>query len=266
MIASLRRPLAAAVCAVALSVHAQAPAEKSAGGPQQGAHMAKVGELLERVDAAWPKRDDPAQMETIRSALKEAEALAPQDYGVLWRLSRLNFWLADDLTIPEAEKSRLGKISWEQGDRAAAVNPAGVEGWFFAAGGMGNYALGIGVLTALTQGIEGKLKDHLSKAESINPTYLQGGIFNAWGRLYYELPWPKYDARKSEASLFKAIKINPDNVRARVYLAELYLKESHPKEAKKLLQEAISHEPGRYDAPEERRYQTRAKELLKSLK
>jgi tetratricopeptide (TPR) repeat protein len=223
---------------------------------------ADVRELLARDDAAWPKRDEPGALEAMRADLDAAERAAPNDYGVLWRLARLYFWISDDPNLPDDQKSKLGKMGWEYGDRATAANPKGVEGWFYSAGGMGNYSLGIGVLNALRQGIEGKFRERLSKAESIDAGYNSGGIFNAWGRFYYKLPWPKYDSHKSEANLLKAIKMNPDNVRARVYLAELYLKEDHPREARKLLEQAISQEPGRYDAPEERRYQARAKQLL----
>jgi tetratricopeptide (TPR) repeat protein len=230
------------------------------GGAQEPS--ADVKAALARADAAWPVRDEPGKLEAMRTDLEAAERAAPDDYGVLWRLSRLYFWLSDDPALPDAEKSKLGKKGWELGDRATAANPKGVEGWFYAAGGMGNYSLGIGILNALSQGIEGKFKERLSKAEAIDPGFNAGGIANAWGRFYYKLPWPKYDAKKSESYLRKAIKMNPDNVRARVYLAELYQKENHPKEARKLLEEATAHDPGRYDAPEERRYQQRAKELL----
>jgi hypothetical protein len=219
-------------------------------------------DLLARSDAAWMQRDEPGKLDAIRADLEAAQRAAPDDYGVVWRLSRLYFWLSDDLALPDDEKSKLGKKGWELGDRASSVNPQGAEGWFYAAGGMGNYSLGIGILNALAQGIEGKFRERLSKAESIDPGFNSGGISNAWGRFYFKLPWPKYDAKKSESSLRKAIKMNLDNVRARVYLAELYLKENHPKEARKLLEEAIAHEPGRYDGPEERRYQRRAKDLL----
>jgi cytochrome c-type biogenesis protein CcmH/NrfG len=142
------------------------------------------------------------------------------------------------------------------------VNPNGVEGWYFAAVGMGNYSLGIGVLKALGEGIEGKFKERLSRAEKIDPKFFDGGIYNAWGRFYFKLPWPKYDPRHSEQALQKALELNPRNVRARVYLAELYMKEKHPKEARELLEEAAAHQPGSYDPPEERRSVASAKALL----
>jgi tetratricopeptide (TPR) repeat protein len=235
-----------------------------AGAPDAPAQPAEldVRQLFARVDAAWAQRDQPGELDRIRADLEQAERVAPDDYGVLWRFSRLYFWVSDDPNLPDDEKSKLGKQAWDYGDRATVANPKGVEGWFYSAGGMGNYSLGIGVLKALAQGIEGKFRERLSKAESIDPGYNAGGIFTAWGRFYFKLPWPKYDSHKSESNLLKAIKMNPDNVRARVYLAELYLKEDHPKEARKRLEQALAHEPGRYDAPEERRYQARAKQLL----
>jgi tetratricopeptide (TPR) repeat protein len=131
---------------------------------------------------------------------------------------------------------------------------------------MGNYSLGIGILKALGEGIEGKFKERLSRAEKFDPKFFDGGIYNAWGRFYFKLPWPKYDARHSEQALQKALQMNPDNVRARVYLAELYMKEKHPKEAKELLEEAAAHRPGSYDPPEERRSVASAKKLLAESK
>ncbi len=82
------------------------------------------------------------------------------------------------------------------------------------------------------------------------------------GRLHYEMPWPKYDAQRSEAWLKRALGANPANERGRVSLAELYLRERRPEQARALLDEAIARAPGAYDAPEERRWQSRARELL----
>jgi tetratricopeptide (TPR) repeat protein len=267
---------------LAFAPAAWAQGAAGAGGPDAGSPAAavdggaaasapsdagsvSVAPILARVDAAWKDRDAPGRLDEIRKDLQEAEKLAPNDYGVLWRLAQYYFWISDDPSLPDDEKSRIGKLAWEYGDRAAAVNPNGVEGWFFATVGMGNYSLGIGVLKALTQGIEGKFKERLSKAEHIDPNFYGGGIWNTWGRFYFKLPWPKYDAKKSEQMLRRAIRVNPDNVRGRLFLAELYDKEGHPKEARKLLEEALAHEPGRYDAPEERRAQKLVREKLAAM-
>ena len=80
-------------------------------------------------------------------------------------------------TYPLAQaKSQIGKLAWDLGERAIKANPDRVEGWNYAASGMGNYALGIGVFAALRQGIEGKFKDRLSHAEKIDPGFEAGAI------------------------------------------------------------------------------------------
>ncbi len=251
---------------IAQPARPDAPQQQTAQPRAEGAPPAQLAALISEIDATYARRDDPAQLAAHRARLAEAEKLAPGDYDVLWRAARLYFWLADDPALPGKEKSRLGKVGWDYGDRATSANPARVEGWYFAAGGVGNYALGIGVLTALRQGIEGKFKDRLSHAEAIDANFLNGGIQSAWGRFWYELPWPKYDARKSKRSLDTALGKNPNNVRAHVYLAELHQKESRDDEARAELQRAVASAPGRYDAPEERRWQEVARRLIAEMR
>lgn len=231
-------------------------------GEASPAGVQAVRALLEEVDASWATRDAPGAMDAMGKTLEGAAKESPGDYEVLWRLSRHYFWLSDDPNLEKKEKSRLGKIGWGWGDRATAANPARVEGWHYAAAGMGNYALGIGVFTALRQGIEGKFKERLSRAEAIDPGFDSGAVQTAWGRFWYELPWPKYDERKSRRALEDALRRNPANVRARVYLADLHAKEGRPEKARAELEKAVAEPPGRYDRAEERRWQAVARRKL----
>jgi hypothetical protein len=257
----MRMLVALAVAAPAIAL---AQATPPAGAPPAAAAAGAraPAQLLSAIDADWARRDEPGKLADERARLDEAARVAPDDYEVLWREARLYFWLADDPAIDGKEKSRLGKIGWDWGDRATAANPGRVEGWHYAAAGVGNYGLGIGVLTALKQGIEGKFKERLSRAESIDPGFQNGGIQTAWGRFYYELPWPKYSPQNSRKYLEAALKKNPANVRAHVYLADLWKKEDRPDLARTELAAALSAPPGRYDAPEERRWQAIAKKKL----
>ncbi len=151
-----RATLLAVLAALPTLAPAQAPPP---GVGTAGAGRADVAALIARSDAAYPRRDEPGVLDEVRRPLEEAERLAPGDYDVLWRLARLEFWLADDPTVKDEEKSRLGKRAWEYGDRAIAAGPDRVEGYQYAAAGMGNYGLGIGVLKALRLGIEGKVRE-----------------------------------------------------------------------------------------------------------
>ncbi len=237
-----------------------APALRQAQGERPEARAPEA--LLREVDAAYKERDAPGAMESMRAKLEDAEKRWPDEYEVEWRLARHYFWAADAPDLDKKDKSRLGKIAWEHGDRATAANPARVEGWNFGAAGMGNYALGIGILSALRQGIEGKFKERLSRAEQIDPAFEHGAIHTAWGRFWYELPWPKYSAKKSRKALEEALRQNPYNVRAWVYLSDLYLKEDEPATARTALERAVANPPGRYDPPEERRWQAVARKQL----
>ena len=61
------------------------------------------------------------------------------------------------------------------------------------------------------------------------PGYEQGGIEIAWGRFFDKLPWPKRDRKKAEEHLRKALEMNPNALRPRVYLASSFL-DSRPRD------------------------------------
>ena len=196
--------------------------------------------LLAKADAAWAVRDQPGKLEELAAALDAADRQAPNSYAVLWRQARHLGWLAEEPKLADAEKSRIGKRAWELGDKASALEPNKVEGYFYAMSGVGNYSLGIGVISALIKGIEGKFKERLARAEAIDPGFEAGAIQMSWGRLYYELPWPKHDAKLSEKYLREAIARNGDNVRAHVYLGDLLLDEGRKDEARAAYQRALA--------------------------
>jgi tetratricopeptide (TPR) repeat protein len=255
---------------------AQAPAEArpavSPAAPAAAAPAAKappspeLASLLAEIDANWAIRDQPGKMDVDLALLQKAEKLAPNDYEVVWRLARHYYWLADDPASTNEEKARNGKITWEIGDRATQIDPSRVEGWFYASAGVGMYSIGISIIKALLDGMESKYLDRLKRSQAADPSYYGYGGDVSWGRYYYELPWPKYDGEKSELAFRKALRSAPYNLRAKVYLAELYIKEDHPAEAKKLLDAVLAAVPGAYDPPEERRAQGLARAAAAQIK
>jgi hypothetical protein len=236
------------VLATLLSVDSAAPPAAPAAAPPE-----PLPALLTRLDELYKRRDDRAAWAEQQRLAQSALARAPQDYGVLWRVARIYFWLSDDPGLPAEQRSKLGKDGWDFAERALAVNSNDVAGHYYAAVCIGNYALGLGIMKALSKGLEGKFRDQLGAAERLNVRYERGAIDTAWGRFYEKLPWPKRDRKKAEEHLHRALQIGPDNLRARVYLAETLLNDDRAPEAKRLLDEVSAATIGRYDGPEERR-------------
>jgi hypothetical protein len=232
-------------------------ATMSSAGP------ASPGEVTARLDELWKQRDRPAAATEARQLLDAELARAPSDYQLLWRSAAWHFWRSDDPQLPAADKTRIGKLGWDVAERAVAANPGGVEGHFWAAATMGNYSLGIGVLKALTQGIEKKFRSRLGRAESLNRAYAGGAIQGAWGSFYAKLPWPKRDVKKAFEYFHQSLEVNADNLRTRVFTAELLLEQKRAGEAKKLLGEVLAAPGNRYDPPEERRAKVLAAQLLR---
>jgi hypothetical protein len=232
------------------------------GAPSAAAPGADAATLA-RIDDLWKRRDDAAALAEEKALIDRGLPRAGKDYAFMWRAARLYFWLSDDPNLSSEQRTHLGKYSWDLGERAVALNPNDVAGHFWAMGGMGNYALGLGVVRALTQRIEGKFKERINRAEALDPRYAYGGIPVAWGRYYAKLPWPKYDEKKARANYARALQINPNNLRARVFLAELMIEEDQAAEGRRLLEEVIAAPVGKYDAPEEKRAKILAARALK---
>lgn len=222
-------------------------------------------DLLARLDSLHLRRDQPPALAEAHRLAAAALAAAPSDYGVLWRAARVRVTESEQPTQPPAERSRLGKEAYDLAERAIAANPNDVAGHYWAVLGIGNYAQGIGVLRALASGIEGKLKRPLERATALDERYDHGGVPVIWAAYYMELPWPRRDRRKAAQQLRRALEINPDNLRARLYQARLAIDQDRPAEARERLAEIAAASVGKYDPPEERRVKQEAALLAQTL-
>jgi len=209
--------------------------------------------LLARIDDLHRRRDDHGAFSEEQRLVQSGLARAPNDYGLLWRAARFYFWASDDPGLAKEQRSRWGKDGWDIAEHAIAINPNDVAGYYWAAVCMGNYVLGLGVVKALSLGMEGKFRERLGHAAALNDGYEFGGVETAWGRFFDKLPWPKRDRKQGQEHLRRALVINPAALRARVYLAISFMDSERVPEAKRLLEEVAAAPVGRYDAPEERR-------------
>src|SRR6185503_7440038 len=145
------------------AANAGRPAPAATPAAVAPAPTAAAADPLARIDALHRRRDDRAALGEERQLVDAAVTRAGNDYETLWRAARLYFWLSDDPSQSHDIRSKLGKIGWDLAERAITASPKQVAGYYWAAVNMGNYALGLGVVKALTQGMEGKFTSRLGK-------------------------------------------------------------------------------------------------------
>ena len=222
--------------------------------------------ITSELDDLWGRRDEPGVAERCGELAKAGLSRNPASVGLLWRAARLHFWRADASDDPRTRES-MSLAGWEEAERALELSPDCTDARYWAAASCGTYAEAIGVLVALSKGLDGRLRRNLDWVVEHAPGYERGGPLLALGRYWAQLPWPKRDRKKALANLRAALARHPENLRARLYLAEVLRAEGGAgrREALGLVEHVLGDAPGKYDAPEERLIQRRARALRGEL-
>jgi tetratricopeptide (TPR) repeat protein len=224
------------------------------------AAFADPAEYAKTIDGLWATRDDAEAIKQTDAAISAGLKESPNDYDLLWRAARFRWFTADGVVESDRMKlkKQLGKEAWNYADRALKVKADGFEGHYYKALSIGAYSQSVGIMTALSEGLEGQFVENLDFAIKANEGYDRAGPLRAKGRYYWELPWPKRDLGKSKELLEKAIKLSPEHSRSWLFLAETLLKDGKAKEAKEALAKATGLSAD-FDPPEARRVQKWAK-------
>ena len=233
-------------------------------GPRAQEQPGVPADWIATWDDLWKRRDDPAVLKQLQDLLQEHLAGEPNGFDTTRRHASLVAWEADGEPDGSDEKAAKGKTAWEAGDKAIQANPADVRGHYFSGVGVGLYSEGVGILTALSQGLEGKFRERLLAALRIDKDFLDGAPQVVWGRYFFKLPWPKRDLDESIRVLRTAVRTHPGNWRAKLYLADSLIVnglEGQDDEAHQLVQQILDA-PGGHDPPEEQR----VKELARRWK
>lgn len=220
-----------------------------------------VESWAQNFDRLWSKRENPKLLDELRSSAAAEQAKNPNDYDANWRLASVFIWQADGLPDGD-EKAKMAKQAWDIADKAAQARPKQVQGQYYAGAGLGLYSEGVGVLTALRQGLEGKFRSYSLAALRIDRDFLDGAPLVLWGRYFFKLPWPKRDVGQSIKVLTNTLVKHPRNLRAKLYLAEALLSDDKKAEARKQLDE-IAAAPVGIDPPEDHRIKDRAAQWAK---
>jgi Tetratricopeptide repeat len=245
---------------------AAAPAKQPAAPAGAADAAAAAAATRARLDELDARRDEPAALREAQRLAEAGVARAPGDYGLLWRAARVFFTESDDKGRPEDQRAALAKRAYDLAERAIAVTPNDVAAQYWAALSIGNYGDTMGAVRALANGIQAKFERPLERATALDVRYDHGNIPVVWAAYYLELPWPERDRDRAARELEQALRINPDNLRARLYQAQIAADEGHPDRAQALLAQIAAAPGDRYDPPEERSVKREAAALAAHLR
>lgn len=213
----------------------QTPAT-SAAAPAQPASQIVLESNVKSLDAAWNVRHE--MHPKIVEFLKKKPAL-PDDYEVLWRLSRLSYY-GGFFALPSgsasAEKMEIFQVGSEAGDKARKLAAARVEGHYWYAVTLGGWGIAKGILNALSSAKP--MRDALSEAIKIDPKYHFAGPLRVRGRLYNKLPGVVSigDNKLAMEDLKKAVSLAPESKLNHIYLSEVQSKLQSKADALKTLE------------------------------
>ena len=216
-----------------------------------------------KLDELWKTRDTADSVKLNDDVIREGLKASPTDYDLLWRAARIRWWVADGLT-EEKLKKQTAKEGWNYARRAVEAKPAGAEGKYYTALSIGAYSQAVGILKALSEGLEGQFVENLDYSLKNNEAFDRYGGHTAKGRYHWELPWPKRNLAKSKEELQKSIDKHPEHLRNYYFLADTLLKDGDAKGAKVAIDQALNGFDA-YDPPEARRVKGWAKTLAATI-
>lgn len=201
-----------------------------------------VDDLVKRMDALWERRDVHGVCADIIALGTLALAVDPHSFEAEWRVARAYFWVAFTQPSRVSKKALAAKgIQWAE--RARTEQPDRVEGHYFYAVTVGEYASTIGIMQAVVDGVAGKVETAAKRAYSIDRDYWHGAPGTVLGRFYFLLPWPKRDLNKSREYLEEVVARHPRALIGRDYLADTYYELGEREKAREQLAFVLANEP-----------------------
>ncbi|MGM0454166.1 MAG: hypothetical protein ACQERN_13480 [Thermodesulfobacteriota bacterium] len=247
--------------------------DKSAGqtaGPSSRADLLqRASALIEGAEAVY----DEEQIDNFKQAVGLFEQFLdrhPDHFEANWKCAKACRLYGEEARKRKAEGwkkicAEYGKKGMEYGEKAMDLEPDKPHGYYFYALCVGTYSDGVGLFTALREGLKDKTQNNLEKVYNMDKFFEHGGPVIALGRFWQVVPWPYSDADKAmeyyrELEQSKYFK-DGRNVEIRIYMAEILMDRwggESEEEARKLLQPVP-------EMTEDPYWRKRAQDLLNEL-
>ena len=198
-------------------------------------------ELLRRIDLLRRQRDAQGAVPDMVTLGTLVLAIDPQSYDAQWRLARAYFWIA--YTNGAGCRANCCRARRWSGRTAPARMPPTASRAYFDTLAIANYATKIGTMTAVSEGVAGKMETSAQRTYEIDPDFFHGAPGTVLGRYYFSLPWPLRDLKRSRQYLETVVSRHPESLLARYYLAENYHESGEDALARIQLEYVLSHDP-----------------------
>lgn len=208
---------------------------------------------------------DDANLEAARD---ELFALVEKDSEIDWAyglLSEINYWLGEYAT-DAADKIAFFEEGVECGKTGVEINADSLESNFWLAVNYGSYGQEKGIMQSLA--LITPIKEAAEKALELDANFFYGGPWRVLGRLYHKAPGFPFsvgDAKKAVEYLEKAVSAGPKFYLNRLFLAEAYISNRKPAQAREHLQWILDAPLNKNHEREDEAGKREAKSLLEKL-
>jgi len=240
-------------------------AEDSGTSPAQTA--ASPSASLEKAREALDSRD-MAQLTLARTLFEKALEKDPDNFEAAWGTAAACREYAAQAHQQEVENwkdicAKTAEKGMEYAQKAIDLKPDKPHGYYYYGLNVAAYSDGVGVLTAIKEGLKNKTQNNLEKAYEIDKSFDSGGPILALGRFWQRVPWPYHDEDKA-MEYYRELQKSPyfgGKVQHYIFPAEILADKwgDDPKqEARELLKQALQKAEDPY-------WQKHAKKLLKEV-
>lgn len=220
-----------------------------------------ISETLVKADALFKQRADVSKLREAVNLLARTRNPDYRNYEIEWKFAEYNYFLGKQ-SDDEKESEKAFENGVQAGKIASRVEPNKPDGYFWYGANLGEQA----ELAPLTKGLMsiGDIRDAMNKTIEIEPDYQGASAFDVLAQIELATRLTGGDAKKAIDYLEKAIKIENDNSNLHVHLAEAYLADSRPADAKKQLEFVLKMKPNSEYLPEYEESQKEARKMLET--
>jgi len=219
------------ICIVFSFLVIYTPAESALSGESSSEWKAKADALIEDAEVGYSE-SDILNYEMAVELYEKAASEQSNDFETNWKTAkacRLYGEEARKREIPRWEDicAEYGRKGMFYAQKAIDLAPDKPEGYFYYGLCAGTYSDGVGLFTALREGLKDKVRMNLETAYRIDKTFDDGAPMVALGRFWQRVPWPYSDEEKAmryyremqQSKFFN----NRGNIEVRVFMAEILM-------------------------------------------